>query len=94
MHTMHTIPCIPCIPRRIWQERAELTERVRKRTMDLAWAMTKRQIEATARQVVIHTPHCTLHTAHIALHTPHLTPHTLHLLSPAECPTYADAAGG
>ena len=76
MHTMHTIPCIPCIPRRIWQERAELTERVRKRTMDLAWAMTKRQIEATARQVVIRSSHLTLHTSH----TPHFAPQ----LSPAE----------
>ena len=33
-------------------QRAELTERIRKRTMDLAWAMTARDIEATARAVV------------------------------------------
>ena len=33
-------------------QRAELEERVKRRTMDLAWAMTKRQVEATARAVV------------------------------------------
>ena len=33
-------------------QRAELEERVKRRTMDLAWAMTARDIEATARAVV------------------------------------------
>ena len=33
-------------------ERAELEARVKQRTMDLAWAMTKRSIETTARAVV------------------------------------------
>lgn len=33
-------------------QRTELEERMRRRTMDLAWAMTKRQLEATGRDVV------------------------------------------
>lgn len=33
-------------------QRADLEERVKQRTMDLAWAMTKRSIEGTARAVV------------------------------------------
>jgi hypothetical protein len=33
-------------------QRAELTERVKRRTMDLAWAVTRRSIESTARDVV------------------------------------------
>ena len=33
-------------------QRAELTERVQKRTLAIVWAITKRQIETTARSVV------------------------------------------
>ena len=42
-------------------ERAELTEKVKKRTMDLAWAVTKRQIEPSIHtifysQLLLFTP--------------------------------------
>jgi len=35
-------------------QRAELEERVRRRTMDMAWAMTRHHVERTARAVVDH----------------------------------------
>jgi len=42
-------------------ERAELTEKVKRRTMDLAWAVTKRQIETSIHtifysQLLLFTP--------------------------------------